>query len=133
MLEVIDRIVRHLEKDTTPINIYLELSKAFDTLDHNILLYKLKYYGIHGPALRLFESYLNKRQQCVDFNGTYSNLDDILTGVPQGSILGPLLFIIYITDIHQSSNQFNFFIYADDTTLCSTLNNMNTTANLNTE
>ena len=90
MLEVIDRIVQHLEKDTTPINMYLDLSKAFDTLDHNILLYKLKYYGIHGPAPRLFESYLNNRQQCVDFNGTYLNLDDnILTGVHQGSILGP--------------------------------------------
>ena len=79
-----------------------------------LLLHKLKYYGIEGTALRLFESYLNERQQYVDLDGTNSNYNRILTGVPQGSILGPLLFII-------SSNHFNFMFYADDTTLCSTL------------
>ena len=121
MLELIDRITQQLDKCTTPINVYLDLSKAFDTLDHNILLHKLKYYGIEGTALRLFESYLNERQQYVDFDGTPSNYNRILTGVPQGSILGPLLFIIYINDIAQSSKHFNFIIYADDTTLCSTL------------
>ena len=123
MLELIDRITQHLDKGTTPINVhvYLDLSKAFDTLDHNIMLHKLKYYGIEGTALRLFESYLNERQQYVDLDGTTSNNNRILTGVPQGSILGPLLFIIYINDIAKSSKHFNFIIYADDTTLCSTL------------
>ena len=121
MLELVDRITQHLDKGTTPINVYLDLSKAFDTLDHNILLHKLKYYGIEGTALRLFESYLNERQQYVDLDGTNSNYNRILTVVPQGPILGPLLFIIYINDIAQSSNHFNFIIYADDTTLCSTL------------
>ena len=89
MLELIDRITQHLDKGTTPINVYLDLSKAFDTLDHNILLHKLKYYGIEGTALglRLFESYLNERQQYVDLDGTTSNNNRILTGVPQGSIL----------------------------------------------
>ena len=77
---------------------------------------------IEGTALRLFESYLNGRQQYVDFDGTPSNYNRILTGVPQGSILGPLFFfIIYINDIAQSSKHFNCIIYADDTTLCSTL------------
>ena len=95
--------------------------KQFDTLDHNILLHKLKYYGEEGTALRLFESYLNERQQYDDFDGTPSNYNRILTGVPQGSILGPLLFIIYINDIDRSSKHFNFIIYADDSTLCSTL------------
>ena len=121
VLELIDRITQQLDKGTTPINVYLDLSKAFDTLHHNILLHKLKYYGIEGTALRLFESYLNERQQYVDLDGTNSNYNRILTGVPQGSILGPLLFIIYINDIAQSSKHFNFIIYADDTTLCSTL------------
>ena len=83
VLELIDRITQHLDKGTTPINVYLDLSKAFDTLDHNILLHKLKYYGIEGTALRLFESYLNERQQYVDFDGTNSNYNRILTGVPQ--------------------------------------------------
>ena len=93
MLELIDRSTQHLDKSTTPINVYLDLSKAFDTLDHNILLHKLNYYGIEGTALRLFESYLDERQQYVDFDGTPSNYNRILTGVPQGSILGlgPLL------------------------------------------
>ena len=98
------------------------MSKAFDTLDHNILLHKLKHYGIQDNALDLFRSYLTERQQYVDFNGTKSNREYITTGVPQGSILGPILFIIYINDIAKSSKQFNFITYADDTTLCCTLN-----------
>ena len=121
-LEIIDRITQHLDKGATPINIYLDLSKAFDTLDHNILLHKLKHYGIQDNALDLFRSYLTERQQYVDFNGTKSNREYITTGVPQGSILGPILFIIYINDIAKSSKQFNFITYADDTTLCCTLN-----------
>ena len=110
-----------LDKGTAPINVYLDLSKAFDTLDHNIVLHELKYYGIEGTALRLFESYLNERQQYVDLDGTTSSNNRILTGVPQGPILGHLPFIIYINDIAQSSKHFNVIIYADDTTLCSTL------------
>ena len=72
-LEIIDRITQHLDKGATPINMYLDLSKAFDTLDHNILLHKLKHYGIQDNALDLFRSYLTERQQYVDFNGTKSN------------------------------------------------------------
>ena len=82
VLEVVDRITHHLDKGTTPINVYLDLSKAFDTLDHNILLHKLKYYGIEGTALRLFESYLNERQQYVDIDGTNSNYNRILSALP---------------------------------------------------
>ena len=121
MLEVIDRILQHLDKGETPINIYLDLSKAFDTLDHDILLHKLQNYGIHGTALDLLKSYLTERHQYVIYNESKSNLQPISTGVPQGSILGPLLFIIYINDIAHSSKLFHFVIYADDTTLCSTL------------
>ena len=68
MLEVIDRILQHLDKGETPINIYLDLSKAFDTLDHNILLHKLQHYGIHGTALDLLKSYLAERHQYVIYN-----------------------------------------------------------------
>ena len=83
LLEVIDRIAQQLENKTTPINIYLDLSKAFDPNDHNILPQKLKHYGIHDTALALFEGYLSNRQQYVDYNGTESKLEYITTGVPQ--------------------------------------------------
>ena len=77
MLELIDKITQHLDKGTTSINVYLDLSEAFDTLDYHILLHKLKYYGIEGTALRLFESYLNERQQYVDLDGTNSNYTEL--------------------------------------------------------
>ncbi len=92
-----------------------------DTLDHTILFDKLKYYGIDETAHRLFESYLKDRKQYVDIDGTFSEKKPIITGVPQGYILGPLLFIIYIHDISFASNLFKFIIYADDTTLETTI------------
>ena len=81
----------------------------------------MQYYGVNGSALALFRGYLTERQQYVDYNETSSSLEHISTGVPQGSILGPLLFIIYINDIAQSSAYFKFITYADDTTLCGTI------------
>ena len=81
------------------INVYLDLSKSFDNLDHKILLHKLRHYGIRGTCLALLKSSLSERKQFVEFNGVKSSLANIITGVPQGSILGPLLFIIYTNDI----------------------------------
>ncbi len=107
-----------MDKKHTPINIFLDLSKAFDTLENTILLEKLKHYGIAGVAYKLMESYITNRKQYVKIDGTKSKLLTISTGVPQGSILGPLLFI---NDIANSSNLFDFIIYADDTTLLTTL------------
>ncbi len=95
-LEIVDRLMTEMDKNETLINIYLDRSKAFDTLDHNILIQKFKYYGIKGINLELFQNYLTERKQYVDFDNTKSDMLDINTGVPQGSILGPLLFIIYI-------------------------------------
>ena len=94
-----------MDKKAVPINIFLDLSKAFDTIDHTILLAKLRYYGIHDAALLLLESYLNNRKQYyVEFEDTKSEILPITVGVPQGSIIGPLLFIIYINDFSQASN-----------------------------
>ena len=144
-LELCDRILKHLDDGKLPVTIFLDLSKAFDTLDHNILLKKLHYYGIQNVALYWFKSYLSDRQQYIDLNGTESGMLKLSTGVPQGSILGPLLFLIYMNDIHEVSDKFSSILYADDTTLdsplCSfdilsdtnTYNNANVTRNINLE
>ena len=82
---------------------------------------KLRYYGIHDTALLLLKIYLNNRKQYVEFEDTKSDILPITVGVPQGSILGPLLFIIHINDLSQASNILKFIMYADDTTLFSNL------------
>ena len=111
-----------MDKNNIPLNVYLDLSKAFDTLDHGILLEKLSHYGIRGNPLKLISSYLENRQQFVEFRNTKSSILQISTGVPQGSILGPLLFLIYINDFPSASSYFNCIMYADDTTLYSNIN-----------
>ena len=97
-LELIDRILTRMDNKEIPINIYLDLSKAFDTLDHSILIDKLEFYGVKGVTLDLLKNYLTNRKQYVEFEDAQSDMLNISTGVPQGSILGPLLFIIYTND-----------------------------------
>ena len=120
-LEFIDKIKLEMDRKKIPFSIFLDPSRAFDTLNHDILLTKLRYYGIQGIALNWFQSYLTKRSQYVQYNETSSSIRKIETGVPHGSILGPLLFIIYMNDIHTVSDKFSFISYADDTTLISPL------------
>ena len=129
---MIDRIIQELDKGNTPLNIFLDLSKAFDTLDHEIMLYKLEYYGVTGPTLQLLRSYLSDRKQYVEFEYLKSDSSNIKTGVPQGSILGPLLFVIYVNDISLASTIFTAIIYADDTSLSGTLNTFRCNTNVNT-
>ena len=121
-LELVDRIHIDLDKKKLPMAIYMDLSKAFDTLDHAILLDKLNHYGIKNNELSWFESYLSQRKQYVEINGVKSDILTLQTGVPQGSILGPLLFLIYMNDIPESSEIFDFILYADDTSLLNSIN-----------
>ena len=116
-----DRIRGEMDQNRIPFSVFLDLSKAFDTLNHHILLSKLEYYGIRGATLQWFRSYLTERQQFVEYQNVCSSTRELETGVPQGSVLGPLLFLIYVDDIHTVSNKLNFILYADDTTLTSPL------------
>ena len=116
-MEVTDKVFKHLDNKKLPLAIFLDFSKAFDTINHKILLYKLKYYGVSGIPLKWFEDYLTNRKQYIQYKEKTSSEQTITTGVPQGSILGPLLFIIYINDIAKITKNFKFTIYADDTTL----------------
>ena len=88
----------------TALAVYLDLSKAFDTIDHSILLKKMEHYGIRGITLEWFKSYLNQRVQYVTYKSTNSKSLNIPCGVPQGSVLGPLLFILYSTISQTRSN-----------------------------
>ena len=99
------------------INIFVDLSKAFDTVKHGVLVNKLQLYGIRGVQLNLISSYLKNRFQYVTLNAQSSNRRNISSGVPQGSILGPILFLIYINDLPNISNDFSTVLYADDTTI----------------
>ena len=99
------------------VGVFLDLKKAFDTVDHNILLAKLKQYGIRGNTQRWFESYLSNRKQYVEYNNFKSDTKTITHGVPQGSILGPLLFIIYMNDFSRSSDLLFSVLFADDTSV----------------
>ena len=118
---MLDRVICDLDEGKTRFCIFLDLSKVFDTINHSILLHKHNYYGFRRGSLNLLNSYLSNRKQYVQFGSTKSSLSNIMTGVPQGAILGPLLFIIYTNDINKASSILRLLIYADETTLYSTI------------
>ena len=117
IIDLVDKITNAVEKNESTLGIFLDLSKAFDTIDHNILLYKLEYYGFRGIVQKWFKSYLQNRKQFVKYQSCDSEFKNIKCGVPQGSILGPLLFILYINDIVNTTSLFEMILFADDTTL----------------
>ena len=116
-VKFVDHISKEMESGNTPAALYNDLSKAFDTLSFDILLYKLSHYGIKDNAFKLLKSYLTDRKQFVVFNNQNSETTDVTTGVPQGSILGPLFFSICINDLITVSDKLKFVMYADDTTI----------------
>ena len=117
ILQFTNNVYKCLERKHYVVGVFIDLSKAFDSLNHHILLDKLKHIGIRGIPLQLFENYISNRSQSVYCNTKYSCSKTILTGVPQGSILGPLLFLVYIDDIINASSKLECTIYADDTNL----------------
>lgn len=119
VIQLLDRIYKEMNSSNGndfTLGIFIDLTKAFDTCSIDILLYKLSTYGFRGVSNEWFRSYLTGRKQFTSIRGVNSSLKDILCGVPQGSILGPLLFIILINDLPNASSFFKL-LYADDTTL----------------
>ena len=120
-MELTDKVLKDIDEKSISLAIFMDLSKAFDTLDHSILIKKLAHYGVKGTVLEWSISYLTGRSQYVEIDGVSSSILTLSTGVPQGSILGPLLFPIYMNDVPYCTKYFNFMLYADDTTLNSTI------------
>ena len=114
----VSSVTQSMNDHCCSIGLFIDFSKAFDTIKHDILLRKLEHYGIRGLALDLLTDYLSSRFQYVTLDGVCSDLLPISIGVPQGSVLGPLLFIVYINDIANcvsDSNKSLFILFADDT------------------
>ena len=117
VLKITENLKENLNLRLQTLGIFVDFSKAFDTINHDILLSKLEFYRFSPTALNWFKSYLSNRSQFVQIGNTESSRKPISCGVPQGSILGPLLFILFINDLSQSSSLFSYILFADDTNI----------------
>ena len=124
--ELTIQLYNNVDASKFVVGVFLDLSKAFDTVDHVILLQKLSHYGVRGVALEWFSSYLSNRVQCTKINNMVSDWLPVTCGVPQGSILGPLLFLIYVNDLHRASQELTTIMYADDTNVFFSHDNIDT-------
>ena len=117
LLKMINDITNELKNKNYSLVVFIDLSKAFDTIDLKILIKKMYHYGIRGIVLDWFTNYLYNRKQYDSINNVNSNMLPVACGVPQGSILGPLLFILFINDITSISKIAELIMFADDTNL----------------
>ena len=134
VLYLTQHVANRIESKNFTLGVFIDLSKAFDSLDHNILLNKLFHYGVRGIALEWCRSYLTGSHPYVRVIETDSTPIETTKGVPQGSILGPLFFNIFLNDITNASTDLKYILYADDTTLLHSNNNINVlVSKMNTE
>ena len=117
LVQITENIREAIDSDSFACGVFIDLQKAFDTVDHSILLKKLNYYGIRGLTNNWFKSYITNRSQHVTIQNKTSSDTNIIHGVPQGSVLGPLLFLIYINDLHTAITHSKTYHFADDTSL----------------
>ena len=126
ILDIVNTINSNMDSGKYTCGIFIDLKKAFDTVNHSILLAKLENYGIRGLVNTWFKSYLTDRRQSIEINNHISKEEKTLCGVPQGSVLGPLLFLLYINDIYKCSSEFTFYLFADDTSIIYANNDLRT-------
>ena len=110
---MVESIRTNLDKILFSCRVFIDLKKAFDTVDHKILLDKLNYYGLRGIDNQWFSSYFTNRTQTTEINSFISDKEVVSCGVPQGSVSGPLLFLLYVNDIQYCSRKLKFFLFAD--------------------
>ena len=117
VIDFVENISTAIDEKQPSIGVFIDLRKAFDTIDHSLLLQKMERYGIRGVTHNWLRSYLNNRFQYVNINNTESHLRRVTCGVPQGSVLGPKLFILYLNENFTVSNNLKIVTFADDTNL----------------
>ena len=122
--DIVNTILQNIDNGKFSCGVFIDLKKAFDAVNHEILLAKLENYGVRGVINYWFRSYLTDPKQNTEVNNVVSETETTLWGVPQGSVLGPLLFLLYIYDIYKSSSLFSFYLFADDTSIILSNNNL---------
>ena len=117
VLDMVERVRGAWNNGNCALGVFIDLKKAFDTVDHRLLLAKLEHYGIRGRALDLLTSYLQGRTQYVSYGGFESDRGEVSCGVPQGSVLGPLFFLLYVNDMGRACRELSLVLFADDTNI----------------